>query len=161
MFMKPFAVPSRSVQFLPDQPTYPVQSTPDEKKIFRWGYYDRYRRRGLLRHDDTESRVQTLKVYSPKSQWEEKKALFGQNDYIDILGNGEVHPVNVLYDVAPWLRGFHGDELKVLIRRRKFLSKTTYPETHPKKYHELNYRISYLYRFMNRKTRTPLLTRKK
>ena len=59
----------------------------------------------------------------PKSafvdNWSEKKATFGQNDYIDILGDGSVSPVDLIKGPA-WLVGFRGNEMQRLIRRLKF-----------------------------------------
>lgn len=52
--------------------------------------------------------------YMPRKTWGEKKALFGQNDYIDILGDVEgLKPIQFQTQIPQWLRGFNGNEFQV------------------------------------------------
>jgi len=79
--------------------------------------------------------------------WLKENALFGQNDYIDLLGDGSIHPAQLLYHVPGWLRGFPGDrragELQRLIHYRNLYKKKMQMNT-PKRYHDLMKQIKYL-----------------
>lgn len=122
--------------------------------IRRYGYEENILQKGFLPRDPKATRVKPMPLYVPKDSWVDRRALFGQNDYIDILGNDKVHPTRILYNMPRWLRGVGGHEFQIMLRKQKMLGQTTYPLARPTKWYQLSKRIRWLHKYLNNKTRT-------
>ncbi|XP_043972828.1 39S ribosomal protein L51, mitochondrial [Gambusia affinis] len=78
-------------------------------------------------------------------RWNEKRTMFGVYDNIGILGDFKAHPKDLI--IAPcWLKGFRGNELQRLTRKKKMVGDrmTTLDR------HNLEKRIRFLYKRFNR-----------
>ena len=85
--------------------------------------------------------------------WSRVEATRGQNDFIDILGDGSVHPVRLLTNVPRWLRGFKGHEMEML--NRQWRAHPEWEETRPQKWLDIKKRLDYLYAYVNLRKRPP------
>ena len=118
-------------------------------KVTDAGYFYRYHRQGV----DALPRIPDCKTpvarpeYKESKTWSDEQARFGQNDYIDILGDGSLHPALLQFHTPGWLRGFPGqhraNELVKLIHYRN-LYKEKLQANSPRRWHELQKRIKYL-----------------
>ena len=60
----------------------------ENRRLYRHGYVDNVKQSGAMpRISEDSHRLRTIKVFRPANPFAPKEALFGQNDYIDILGN--------------------------------------------------------------------------
>lgn len=151
-----FSLNITQIQYVPIRHRYYAEKIAKGPIAKKFGYVEKVKRRGLLpRLKDAKAMPGPL--YSPVSPWSPRKCTFGQNDYIDILGDGKIKPYEVCYNVPRWLRGQSGNEMKLLILKSRVFSKTKVEYEHPKAWNNLHKRIKYLYSFMNRKTKTSFM----
>lgn len=91
--------------------------------------------------------------YKPKfkavDRWSRKRALFGQNDYIDILGDGSLHPAELI-SAPRYLKAFNGNELQRLSRMMKFEG-WRIKHLYPFRWHQIYKRIKFLNKKYNHK----------
>jgi len=116
-------------------------------KITDMGYTFRYHRQGvepMPRIKDCREPLSRPK-YKVREPWNKDQARFGENDYIDILGDCSLHPAQLQYHTPRWLRGFPGkaNELVRLIHYRN-LYKQKMEHSSPHRWHQLHKRIKYL-----------------
>ncbi|VDD85880.1 unnamed protein product [Enterobius vermicularis] len=147
----------QSISQFHDRSSVPrVTNDHEEKmcKVFDAGYVYRYHRPGvdpLPRIPDCKTPVARPRK-KPCNTWKPEQARFGENDYIDLLGDGSLHPAQLLYHVPPWLRGFPGqhraNELVKLIHYRN-LYKEKLQANAPRRWYDLQKRIKYLLQYHN------------
>jgi len=108
----------------------------ENRQIPRWGYYDELKQQGPLPRLKDDSASLGQPEYIPKLGWAEHRALAGQNDYIDILGNEDIHPKEILYNLPKALKESHRNEKWVVmaIRRHEDLKNTAFPKKYPKRW---------------------------
>nr|XP_040583402.1 39S ribosomal protein L51, mitochondrial-like isoform X2 [Lepeophtheirus salmonis] len=113
----------------------------------RYGYVDKVKTSGPLpRVSNDSDRINGLHLFIRENPWVPSRALAGQNDYIDILGDEEIHPVDLMYGIPKWLRGFQGTYLQTMIRKRDMLRDTGFDKVRPKDWKQLNVNLTREYR---------------
>jgi len=83
----------------------------DNRMLPRFGYKDEVKRSGPLPRMANDSPAVDAKPHDAKNSWVPKRALSGQNDYIDILGDERIHPLQVQYDIPNWLKSVKGHDI--------------------------------------------------
>lgn len=106
----------------------------------------------LPRLVDENSHVQQTFI-KRKPLWHHREAYFGQNDYIDILGHDNIHPTRVLDRMPFWLKGFGGNEIALIQRKRQ--AHPHWAWSKPAKFEKMKKRLHWLYQRMNRKQEPP------
>ncbi|CAL9705557.1 unnamed protein product [Knipowitschia caucasica] len=90
-------------------------------------------------------RMHAIPEFKKVDRWTEKRSMFGVYDNIGILGDFKAHPRDLI--LAPcWLKGFKGNELQRLIRKKRMVGDRMMTQDR----HDLEKRIRFLYRRFNR-----------
>ncbi|XP_022612411.1 39S ribosomal protein L51, mitochondrial [Seriola dumerili] len=90
-------------------------------------------------------RMHAIPQLKKVDRWTEKRSMFGVYDNIGILGEFNAHPKDLI--MAPcWLKGFKGNELQRLIRKKRMVGDRMMTLDR----HNLEKRIKFLYRRFNR-----------
>ncbi|XP_064167058.1 large ribosomal subunit protein mL51 isoform X1 [Anguilla rostrata] len=90
-------------------------------------------------------RMHSIPPLKVTDRWTEKRSMYGVYDNIGILGDFKAHPRDLV--VAPvWLKGFQGNELQRLIRKKRMVGDRMMTADR----HNLEKRIKFLYRRFNR-----------
>eukprot|EP00088_Acartia_fossae_P065037 TRINITY_DN80080_c0_g1_i1.p1 TRINITY_DN80080_c0_g1~~TRINITY_DN80080_c0_g1_i1.p1 ORF type:complete len:194 (-),score=23.63 TRINITY_DN80080_c0_g1_i1:70-630(-) len=126
----------------------------ENRKINRFGMVDKMKRYGPLPRLQNDSAKLPGPEYIPKNSWVEHRALAGQNDYIDILGNENIHPKQVMYNIPKYLHESHKKDkwVHMAIRRRNYLEHTPFPKLYPRKWESWCKEIARSCNFMNKHT---------
>lgn len=84
-------------------------------------------------------------------EWSTERAVLGQNDYIDILGDGSLHPRDLLFSPR-YIRGLENSrwEIRRLFRKQRAVQRWM-PFENPAKWNMLRKRIRYLMQWHNYK----------
>ncbi|CAN9513721.1 unnamed protein product [Ophioblennius macclurei] len=90
-------------------------------------------------------RMHAIPALKVVDRWTEKRSMFGVYDNIGILGDFKAHPKDLI--VGPcWVRGFRGNELQRMIRKKKMVGDRMMTDDK----HNLEKRIRFLYKRLNR-----------
>lgn len=113
---------------------------------YRFGYKDKVKRSGALpRLDEDAKKIKNQPIFEPEAAYAPKRALSGQNDYIDILGENPdaLKPHDVHYHMPRYLRGMSTklNDYQQALKIKTALSETAVPEVKPKDWDFLTKRI--------------------
>ena len=112
---------------------------------FGYAYDNMLYKGGMLPRPTKEQDDQILPKPNIRKRdtWSLKKSTFGQNDFIDILGEeGRVSPVDLI-NGPPWLIGFRGNELQRITRQLKMTGEEI-KAREPHKYLDMQKRVKFL-----------------
>lgn len=87
--------------------------------------------------------------------WHPKITEFGQNDFIDVLGDGSIHPTRIMTNVPKWLRGVGRNTNEIAMIQRRIKVHEHWKWMRPEKYYQFRKRIDWMFRYLNGKTKPP------
>jgi hypothetical protein len=110
----------------------------ENRKLWRYGYVDKVMKSGALpRLDNDGKKIEGQMVFRPSNPFAPSVALYGQNDYIDILGDDDsLHVTETHYHIPQYLRGLknHKWHYKILIKQRQTFAESGMPQAFPLKW---------------------------
>jgi len=129
----------------------------ENRHFWRYGYKDKVKQSGALpRLDEDSKKIDEMPIFSPENPYAPKRALWGQNDYIDILGDNPdaLKPHEVHYHMPKYLRGLSGydNDYQQALKIKAHLAETATPEVKPKEWGFLTDRIDRRYKELRVKT---------
>lgn len=105
---------------------------------------------GLLPRVDFTDEPVYMPDYRPRDYWAPHRAHFGQNDYIDILGDGKLQPKD-FYTGPSWILGVHNEFQRVCARLNNPALVAWMEEFEPSRLHLEEKRKRYLYKKVNKR----------
>jgi len=129
----------------------------ENRYFWRYGYKDKVKQSGALpRLDEDAKKIDEMPIFTPENPYAPKRALWGQNDYIDILGDNPdaLKPHEAHYHMPKYLRGVSGynNDYQQALKLKAHLAETATPEVKPKDWDFLTGRIDRRYRELRVKT---------
>jgi len=126
------------------------------RHCYRFGYKDKVKQTGALpRLSEDAPKLENQVIYEPEAQFAPCRALAGQNDYIDILGEDPdaLKPHEVHYHMPKYLRGVSGHEndYQQALKLKAHMVNTAVPEVKPKDWDFLYNRVNRRYKELRKK----------
>lgn len=114
---------------------------------YRRGYEPQYFDGGLLPR--IQRKLKRHPGFKAETQWSGKEKTFGENDYIDIFGDGKVRPID-LCKGPEWLRATRNSDFNIL-RLRLNTEGEDLKQFEPEKHDKIIRRFRYLYKIGNQR----------
>jgi len=129
----------------------------ENRHWYRFGYKDKVKQTGALpRLSEDAPKIEDQKIFEPEAQFAPCRALSGQNDYIDILGEDPdaLRPQDVHYHMPKYLRGVSGyeNDYQQALKLKAHMAKTAVPEVKPKDWDFLYKRVQRRYSELSKYT---------
>jgi len=124
---------------------------------YRFGYKDKVKQTGALpRLSEDSEKIEHQRIFEPEAEFAPCRALSGQNDYIDILGENPdaLKPHEVHYHMPKYLRGLsaHDNDYQQGLKLKAHMANTAVPEVKPKDWDFLHKRVERRYKELRKIT---------